>query len=265
MKITVPAFGKCDLDSNMNGKIENNANLKLIKDKKRIWSIYIKKSKNEATDFEGDDILNSEDKKNPKTQKKSNQIEWTEEEEDTLFNLHKIYGNKWSKISNKIPGKDKNAVKNCFYCKMRKTVRMLNCGIVNDRIRNEIHCTKESIYLLEHIRNNYFDTSDKKLDKYVKEMIISNQIKKSSIDKYIELILKSVEPEIQQNIQLKQKVKLPKEVKSIKIDGYTYEESLSEINSKNSNFTLPIPFNMFNPRFILNDLEGINYKLLFKL
>ena len=51
---------------------------------------------------------------------------WTQEEDNLIFELHKDFGKSWSKISEHIPGRTDNSVKNRFYSTLRRNLRKYN-------------------------------------------------------------------------------------------------------------------------------------------
>ena len=51
---------------------------------------------------------------------------WTSEEDDMIFELYKKLGRTWSKISEFLPGRSDNSVKNRFYSHLRKKLRSYN-------------------------------------------------------------------------------------------------------------------------------------------
>ena len=53
------------------------------------------------------------------------------EEERIIFDLHKTYGNKWAQISNEMPGRTDNQIKNQFYSTLRRQLRKVNSSLKN--------------------------------------------------------------------------------------------------------------------------------------
>ena len=51
---------------------------------------------------------------------------WTQEEDDLIFELHKLHKKSWSKIAESIPGRTDNSVKNRFYSTLRRNLRKYN-------------------------------------------------------------------------------------------------------------------------------------------
>jgi hypothetical protein len=46
-----------------------------------------------------------------------------------LFELHRLYGNKWSAIAELLPGRTDNIIKNFFYAFVRKNITKINLAL----------------------------------------------------------------------------------------------------------------------------------------
>jgi uncharacterized protein YeeX (DUF496 family) len=86
------------------------------------------------------------------------------EEQDTIFAFVRQNGSKWSQLAKLLPGRAENAIKNYFYCTVRKNIRRVNKRMVllenindpiaalmkNDKLADLICCsTLKSIKLLQ--------------------------------------------------------------------------------------------------------------------
>ncbi|XP_042503053.1 transcription factor MYB1-like [Macadamia integrifolia] len=59
--------------------------------------------------------------------------EFTDDEDDLIFRLHKLLGNRWSLIAGRLPGRTANDVKNHWNCHLKKKI------VISDVSKKEIH------------------------------------------------------------------------------------------------------------------------------
>lgn len=96
---------------------------------------------------------------------------WSENEIKTLFHCQSIYGNSWSQISECIPGKSQNAIKNCFYSTIRRNIRRFNKGkLDNEKIKGPI----DKIIKIDEIRQ-VLATEKKNSKKLLMNKILSKE------------------------------------------------------------------------------------------
>ncbi|OMP03097.1 hypothetical protein CCACVL1_02568 [Corchorus capsularis] len=53
---------------------------------------------------------------------------FTQEEEDTIINLHEMLGNRWSAIAARLPGRTDNEIKNVWHTHLKKRLKQYNNG-----------------------------------------------------------------------------------------------------------------------------------------
>ncbi len=108
---------------------------------------------------------------------------WSEEEEKQLFGAHKSVGNKWSIISENLPGRTDNAVKNYFFCRLRKLARNVRNGTVDIGINPTRVSVEQIAYLLDHLYKFYISPERREnMQKTVYPRIMG---RKNEGDKYI--------------------------------------------------------------------------------
>ncbi len=120
---------------------------------------------------------------------------WTCTEEDRLFELHNLCGNKWSDIARMMRGRTDNSIKNYFFCRLRKVARCLKYGVGSLELDRKENKLEHTLYLLDHLFKFYI-SSDRKENL---QKIITSQIKgrKNAGDRYIGNLLQaeSITPE----------------------------------------------------------------------
>jgi hypothetical protein len=130
---------------------------------------------------------------------------WTMEDETSLFALHQEIGSKWSIIAQKLPGRTDNAVKNFFFCKLRRLVRNIKDGISDINANSAHYEVFHCIYLMNFLFLYYLspdrDTNivksltsqikgrQNKGDKYILDMLSQKSISMPNFARYLKMIL----------------------------------------------------------------------------
>ena len=76
-------------------------------------------------------------------------------EEKKVLALHQKYGNKWSKIAGKMPGRTDNVIKNYFLCRLRKIVRSIKKNKGESLIPKTELEIEQALYLLDYLYKYY--------------------------------------------------------------------------------------------------------------
>ncbi len=131
-----------------------------------------------------------------------NTSSWSEEEEQKLFDSHKVVGNKWSVIAENLPGRTDNAIKNYFFCKLRKLARNLKNNVLSVGTSINRTVADQTAYLLNQIYRNYIapdraislsksstQTHKGQGDKYIVDIFEQDGVSASHFDKYIKRFL----------------------------------------------------------------------------
>ncbi len=113
---------------------------------------------------------------------------WEKAEEMRLFELYQRLGSRWSDIAAKLPGRTDNAVKNFFYCRLRKLARSIRKGVLADVCESDA-ATQNARFLLDHLRGYCSPEYAKsrlysRCDKYVMGMAGRGELTVKVIDEY---------------------------------------------------------------------------------
>ena len=141
---------------------------------------------------------------------------WTVEEQVQLMEAHKIVGNKWSVIAERLIGRTDNSVKNFFFCKLRKLARNIRNQILEVGVSSIKEEVEQTAYLLNHLYKFYMGperdinmakedgpgaTSRKGLgDKYIIDVLSKGEFTHDVFDKYVKGFFNVLPVEISQRI-----------------------------------------------------------------
>ena len=114
-----------------------------------------------------------------------NHGDWLPAEEDLIFKLSRVYGNRWSVIAKFLHGRSENSIKNHFYSTVRKNIRRVNKSLIIEKIVkpiNELRHDPIVSWLVfcsdkkSKIISNYYKNSlDKKNRATISEVKLENQ------------------------------------------------------------------------------------------
>lgn len=107
----------------------------------------------------------------------------TSQEEAKVFSLHQQFGNRWSKIAGKLPGRTDNVVKNYFFCRLRKLVRCIKHGKGKALYPKSDDELVQTLYLLDYLYKYY--VSPKRLENISHTLNSQTKRRKNNGDKYI--------------------------------------------------------------------------------
>jgi len=113
----------------------------------------------------------------------------SESEEIRVFELHEKFGNRWSKIAAKLPGRTDNVVKNYFLCRLRRIVRCMKKGNLKQITPQSETELMQILYLVDYLYKFYISPDR---EENIRQSL-NSQIKKRSNhgDKYINKIVES--------------------------------------------------------------------------
>jgi hypothetical protein len=139
---------------------------------------------------------------------------WNGSQEIQLFYLHKIHGNKWSEIAKRLPGRTDNAIKNFFFCKLRRLVRNIKDSSIDIDSQSLPYEIEHTFYLLDYLYKFYISPERNENirrslssqikgrknfgDKYITDIISQESITAITFEKYLRLLLASLPSQIAQ-------------------------------------------------------------------
>eukprot|EP00826_Nyctotherus_ovalis_P054576 TRINITY_DN7157_c0_g1_i5.p1 TRINITY_DN7157_c0_g1~~TRINITY_DN7157_c0_g1_i5.p1 ORF type:complete len:263 (+),score=35.64 TRINITY_DN7157_c0_g1_i5:260-1048(+) len=131
----------------------------------------------------------------------------SDDEVNKLYSLHKVFGNRWSKISCQIPGRTDNIVKNFFLCRLRKVLRCVKKGTLKSTLPMDERECFHMLYLLGYLYKFYISPArseniKKSLnsqtkrrknngDQYINQMINDQDITAAKIGSFVKMIINS--------------------------------------------------------------------------
>jgi hypothetical protein len=135
------------------------------------------------------------------------QFKWSPQEIDSVFEGHKKYGTRWSMIGKMVKGRTDNAIKNLFYCRMRKMIRRIGKQVIDDETYCSIDEFRHSMYILWNLKRCYILPLASRTsipgDQYIVRIINKYGISANSYNKYLNKLL-SVIPEFYKEVALKE-------------------------------------------------------------
>ncbi|MDR3504353.1 MAG: Myb-like DNA-binding domain-containing protein [Legionella sp.] len=111
------------------------------------------------------------------------------QEERKVFALHQQFGNRWSKIAGRLPGRTDNVVKNYFFCRLRKLVRSIKRGKGKALFPKTPSDLEQTLYLLDYLYRYYI--SPERNENILKAINTQTKKRKNNGDKYINRMVES--------------------------------------------------------------------------
>jgi len=140
---------------------------------------------------------------------------WSREEETRLLELHKVLGNKWSEIAEKLPGRTDNAVKNWFFCRLRKLLRSVKNAFIDINFA-DTKSVEQLAYLLNYLYAYYISPEHKvniqkiicpriigrtnQGDKYLRSMLEDDPSMIFRFQRYTEFLLLNISSSIKDKL-----------------------------------------------------------------